>query len=362
MSTDCETDAGGLSAAPTVKVHVKMCSDLQNMVDIVSEIIPEIEAARPRASGMEALCLLNKGIDRAKHLLQRCRESSILYLVFTGETFLSRCKMSRNLIEHCLCQIQNTVPLASVAKISQIILVVRNVVFCLDTPEQEAGKLLRELIHTYVGGLTEEMALSAIHAVCSCLQIASPRALMIEIRSIKKLINSFGEGERGKRKILLFFQKLVSKYIKAPNKGQLRGSPLFERPHSSSSEEQLRNGEDQIDPFSRPVPPKEFQCPLSARLMRDPVIIASGQTFERVWIQKWFDEGHDTCPQTKTKLDNLSFFSNTILKDLILNWCRRHHLSPPDPEAQGDSVRSWDAVSLNSIGGFSSCIENLSLH
>ena len=32
--------------------------------------------------------------------------------------------------------------------------------------------------------------------------------------------------------------------------------------------------------------------------MSDPVIICSGQTYERVCIEKWFSEGNDTCPKT----------------------------------------------------------------
>lgn len=36
-----------------------------------------------------------------------------------------------------------------------------------------------------------------------------------------------------------------------------------------------------------PVAPEEFRCPISLELMADPVVIASGQTFDRACIQKW---------------------------------------------------------------------------
>jgi hypothetical protein len=38
--------------------------------------------------------------------------------------------------------------------------------------------------------------------------------------------------------------------------------------------------------------PIDFWCPLSLELMSDPVIVASGQTYERTYIQKWIDQGN----------------------------------------------------------------------
>ncbi|KAK9282494.1 hypothetical protein L1049_005413 [Liquidambar formosana] len=46
-----------------------------------------------------------------------------------------------------------------------------------------------------------------------------------------------------------------------------------------------------------PIPPY-FRCPLSLELMLDPVIVASGQTYERASIQKWLDHGLNICPKT----------------------------------------------------------------
>lgn len=61
-----------------------MCSELLKSVIRVSKIFSEIEEARPRcSSGIEALCLLNNGIIKAKSLIQYCSESSVLYLVCT---------------------------------------------------------------------------------------------------------------------------------------------------------------------------------------------------------------------------------------------------------------------------------------
>ena len=85
---DCNTCNSSL------QVHSLMCSELAKLVDRISNIFPEIEAARPRcSSGIQALCLLSKAIEKAKSLLQYCSESSKLYLVciFGWFRIKSRC-------------------------------------------------------------------------------------------------------------------------------------------------------------------------------------------------------------------------------------------------------------------------------
>ncbi|XP_062098902.1 U-box domain-containing protein 12-like [Humulus lupulus] len=38
-----------------------------------------------------------------------------------------------------------------------------------------------------------------------------------------------------------------------------------------------------------PVIPDDFRCPISLELMKDPVIVSTGHTYERSCIQKWID-------------------------------------------------------------------------
>ncbi|XP_031502503.1 U-box domain-containing protein 3-like isoform X1 [Nymphaea colorata] len=76
--------------------------------------------------------------------------------------------------------------------------------------------------------------------------------------------------------------------------------------------------------------PAYFCCPLSMELMIDPVIVASGQTFERAFIQKWLDYGLRTCPKTCQSLAHCDLIPNDTVKGLILNWCEMNNvLFPP---------------------------------
>ncbi|XP_078429333.1 U-box domain-containing protein 3-like isoform X2 [Wolffia australiana] len=73
----------------------------------------------------------------------------------------------------------------------------------------------------------------------------------------------------------------------------------------------------------RKVPPF-FRCPLSSELMVDPVILASGQTFERSFIRKWLDGGLRICPVTRQPLAHADLVPNFTVKALIANWCEEN--------------------------------------
>lgn len=78
-----------------------------------------------------------------------------------------------------------------------------------------------------------------------------------------------------------------------------------------------------------PVIPDEFRCPVSLEIMKDPVIVSSGQTYERSYIQKWLDAGHKTCPITQQNLSHTVLTPNYALKSLIMQWCESNGVEPP---------------------------------
>ncbi|WOH13608.1 hypothetical protein DCAR_0833118 [Daucus carota subsp. sativus] len=61
----------------------------------------------------------------------------------------------------------------------------------------------------------------------------------------------------------------------------------------------------------------DFQCPISLEVMVDPVTIATGHTYERGSILKWFRAGNSTCPKTGKKLMCRDLVSNLAMKQLI---------------------------------------------
>ncbi|WOG94925.1 hypothetical protein DCAR_0314222 [Daucus carota subsp. sativus] len=73
--------------------------------------------------------------------------------------------------------------------------------------------------------------------------------------------------------------------------------------------------------------PLYFRCPLSLRLMLDPVIVATGQTYERTSIQTWLDHGLTICPITRQMLSHTNLIPNYTVKALIANWCEENKIN-----------------------------------
>ncbi|EEF30352.1 ubiquitin-protein ligase, putative [Ricinus communis] len=95
---------------------------------------------------------------------------------------------------------------------------------------------------------------------------------------------------------------------------------------------------ERVDPKSGVLIPSYFRCPLSLELMLDPVIVASGQTYERASIQKWLEHGLTICPKTRKTLAHSNLIPNYTVKAMISNWCEENHIRPSSNSKQDDLI------------------------
>ncbi|KAL8102098.1 hypothetical protein AgCh_026835 [Apium graveolens] len=72
--------------------------------------------------------------------------------------------------------------------------------------------------------------------------------------------------------------------------------------------------------------PADFRCPISLDLMRDPVVVSTGQTYDRSSINLWLESGHNTCPKTGQTLSHTDLIPNNALKSLIAMWCLQQRI------------------------------------
>ncbi|PSS24564.1 E3 ubiquitin-protein like [Actinidia chinensis var. chinensis] len=91
--------------------------------------------------------------------------------------------------------------------------------------------------------------------------------------------------------------------------------------------------------------PQDFRCPISMELMKDPVTISTGVTYERKNIEKWlFSYKKTTCPTTMQSIDNYTITPNHTVKRLILSWqggnSHQSSLPPPPPPTRHDEMIS----------------------
>ncbi|XP_027359528.1 U-box domain-containing protein 21-like [Abrus precatorius] len=69
------------------------------------------------------------------------------------------------------------------------------------------------------------------------------------------------------------------------------------------------------------VVPNHFRCPISLDLMKDPVTLSTGITYDRESVERWFDEGNFTCPVTNQVVRNFDMIPNHSLRIMIQDWC-----------------------------------------
>ncbi|KAK9950057.1 hypothetical protein M0R45_005563 [Rubus argutus] len=77
--------------------------------------------------------------------------------------------------------------------------------------------------------------------------------------------------------------------------------------------------------------PSFFRCPISLDVMKSPVSLCTGVTYDRASIQRWLDDGNNTCPATMQVLHSKDFVPNrtcTPHPDLV-------RLGPPPPSRLG---------------------------
>ncbi|GAU28703.1 hypothetical protein TSUD_216100 [Trifolium subterraneum] len=80
-------------------------------------------------------------------------------------------------------------------------------------------------------------------------------------------------------------------------------------------------------------PPKEFLCPITGSLMSDPVVVTSGQTFERLAVEISTELKFIPKLEDGTRPDFSTIIPNLAIKTTITNWCDKSRTQyPPAPD------------------------------
>jgi hypothetical protein len=67
--------------------------------------------------------------------------------------------------------------------------------------------------------------------------------------------------------------------------------------------------------------PAHFVCSISMRVMRDPVLVPTGHTYDRRPIERWLGEGNFSCPATGLRMAApVTLTPNIAVKQAIEHW------------------------------------------
>ncbi|OMO60447.1 Armadillo [Corchorus capsularis] len=359
-----------LFAVSDAKLHGEMCKTLSAIYCKVLSVFPSLEAARPRSkSGIQALCSLHIALEKAKTVLQHCSTCSKLYLAITGDSVLLKFEKAKYSLIDSLRRVEDIVPQSIGCQILEIVSELEGTVFSLDPSEKQVGDEIITLLQNgrKFDECNDNSELESFHQAATRLGITSSRAALTERRALKKLIErARAEEDKRKESIVAYLLHLMRKYSKlfrsevsddndsqgsAPCSPTVFGSleeggaggngQAFERQLSKLSSFNFKPSISIRRSGQIPIPPEELRCPISLQLMYDPVIIASGQTYERICIEKWFSDGHDTCPKTQQKLPHLSLTPNYCVKGLIASWCEQNGVPIPDGPPESLDLNYW---------------------
>ncbi|KZV40012.1 U-box domain-containing protein 45-like [Dorcoceras hygrometricum] len=373
------------------KLHRGMCKSLRAVYAKVFAIFPDIEATRPRStSGIQALCALHIALEKTKAILQHCAECSKIYLAITGDSVVMKFEKTRRVLRDSLRRVEDIVPRPIGVQIAEILVDLGKIEFSVNQTEKQIGENIIVLLQqrrNFDSDSNNKSELEYFNEAASKLGINSLKAAVRERRALKKLIeNARANEDTRKESIVAYLLHLMRNYSKSfrteftddnDSQGSTPCSPViqdsfndgrevgqrccdFEKKLSKLSSLNFRTNLKKSEQM--PVPPEELRCPISLQLMYDPVIIASGQTYERVCIEKWFNDGHITCPKTQQQLPHLSLTPNYCVKGLVASWCEQNGVPVPCAPPESLDLNYWrlmlserDSANSKLIGTVGSC-------
>ncbi|KAH7431414.1 hypothetical protein KP509_08G047000 [Ceratopteris richardii] len=312
------------------------CCRLALLLQEILNLFREFEELTSKKSGLQALCEVHWGLDRAKSFLHRVANSSILYLAITCDSVASKFMRIKEFLIQSLRNLEPNIPDKFAQQVSRFINELQGISFESNASDKDAGKELLLLLQKEKEdpdfSVDVELEVFGLNYCKFCKPELSEETCAAELAcSCPASPSEMGSQTSTSEQDSDFSSELC--FLEFHPRGAAIGT------------------KDSVSGSCHPLtPPQEFVCPISLQIMSDPVIISSGQTYERVCIEKWFEEGHDTCPKTQQKLTHLVVTPNYCVKGLITSWCERYSFPlPRAPSPMPSPITS-------SVVAFSECV------
>ncbi|CAK7324234.1 unnamed protein product [Dovyalis caffra] len=261
-----------------------------------------------------AVEILNRETKVAKRLAVECSNKNKVYLLLNCRKIVKHLEASTKEISRAL----SLIPPASL----DVSLGISN----------EISKLCKNMLDAeYRVAVSEEEILGKIESAIE-EGIVDQSYVNNLLASIADAVGISGERSTLKREFDEFKNEIehvkLGKDISEAIRMEQIISLLGKADASTSYEERERTYLDKRNSLGRQTlePLQSFCCPITQDVMVDPVETSSGKTFERSAIEKWFAEGHNSCPLTMTTLDTSFLRPNRTLLRSIEEWRDRNNL------------------------------------
>ncbi|KAK1290528.1 U-box domain-containing protein 3 [Acorus calamus] len=314
-SVDART-IGGLINSISRFIHLVICQtmktapvqkDYRTMVGILKLLKPVLDEVVDSQIPSDPLLLreieeLDAVVNEAREFMERqCPKMSNIYSVLQSEPFVMKIQSSS--VE--ICRI-----LSGLLQLSPFTLYSTRVQHCMQELQCAEQEMTLEHLQEALRDQSGNVATSSenLLKIAEFLGLTSNHELLMEIVALEKE-RLKAEHKKKKGEVELIDQIIALVNCIRDCMGKLEQFVMI-------------NGK-RI--------PSYFCCPLSLELMSDPVILASGQTYERAFIQKWLDHGMNFCPKTHQILSHTNLIPNYTVKAMIASWCEENNIRIHSP-------------------------------
>ncbi|XP_009777581.1 U-box domain-containing protein 13-like [Nicotiana sylvestris] len=301
----------------------KQYCNLARRLKLLTPMFEEIRDCKEPlpVDSLKALVSLKLALQSAKDVLKFGSEGSKIYLVLEREQIMSKFQEVTSQLEQALSGIYyEKLDISDEVK-EQVELVLsqfRRAKGRIETPDVELHEDLFSLYSKCNDAVVDH---AVLRRLVDKLQLTELDDLKQESLALHEMVTATdGDPEERIEKMSMLLKKI-------------KDFVLTENPNIDSSAREKSStscGQASADESQKaPVIPDDFRCPISLELMRDPVIVSTGQTYERSCIEKWLEDGHSTCPKTQQALTSKALTPNYVLRSLIAQWCEANGIEPP---------------------------------
>eukprot|EP00249_Psilotum_nudum_P019222 c27150_g3_i1 orf=767-2713(+) len=301
------------------KSQKKECMNLVRRVKLMVPLFEEVKELQGPLPGdaITSILAVQKVFQSANDLLHFCSEGSKLYLVLESEAVSSKFRAVTGDLDKALDSMPYDLLDVSDEVREQIQLVHSQLKRAKCTADSQDIELIVDIMIVASQKEDEIEDPDVLHRLADKLQLGTHSEINAEMSALQRLIEERSIDDESLEEMFKILRKLRG--LLEPEIVETDTVDLEKVSLSSVTSEKP----------STCVIPDDFRCPVSLELMKDPVIVASGQTYDRAYIQRWLDAGHKTCPKSQQVLPHLVLTPNYVLRSLIAQWCESNGIEVP---------------------------------
>ncbi|KAK8486726.1 hypothetical protein V6N12_041722 [Hibiscus sabdariffa] len=293
-------------------VKKEFCN-LARRLKLLTPMFEEIRESKQQIpeETVKALVSLKEALISAKELLRFGSEGSKIYLVLERDQIMHKFHEVTARVEQALSGIPyDNLDISDEVK-EQVELVLAQFRRAKGRVDAADVELYEDLLSLYNKSSDVAADQDVLRRLAEKLQLVGIAELTQESLALHEMVSaSCGDPGEAFEKMSNLLKK-IKDFVQTENPN-LDASARENNLPPSSSGQVTTDGN-----HKTPVIPDDFRCPISLELMKDPVIVSTGQTYERSCIEKWLEQVMELVQRPQQTLSSRALTPNYVLRSLI---------------------------------------------